>query len=67
MAKPGRGDVTRTHDPLVPNQMRYQLRHTPSWGLAGMLSISYPISLIDRQSTDIESPNAEKNFANFTE
>ena len=25
-----RGTVTRTLDPLVPNQMRYQLRHTPS-------------------------------------
>ena len=24
-----RGDMTRTCDPLVPNQMRYQLRHTP--------------------------------------
>lgn len=24
-----RGTVTRTPDPLVPNQMRYQLRHTP--------------------------------------
>ena len=24
-----RDDVTRTHDPLVPNQMRYQLRHIP--------------------------------------
>ena len=24
-----RGDTTRTCDPLVPNQMRYQLRHTP--------------------------------------
>ena len=25
-----RGDMTRTCDPLVPNQMRYQLRHTPN-------------------------------------
>ncbi len=25
----GRGGQTRTDDPLVPNQMRYQLRHTP--------------------------------------
>ena len=25
----GRGDRTRTCDPLVPNQMRYQLRYTP--------------------------------------
>jgi hypothetical protein len=24
-----RGGQTRTDDPLVPNQMRYQLRHTP--------------------------------------
>ena len=26
-----RGDMTRTCDPLVPNQMRYQLRYTPKW------------------------------------
>ena len=25
-----RGDMTRTCDPLVPNQMRYQLRYTPN-------------------------------------
>ena len=24
-----RGDVTRTHDPYVPNVVRYQLRYTP--------------------------------------
>jgi hypothetical protein len=24
-----RGDVTRTHDPHVPNVVRYQLRYTP--------------------------------------
>ena len=24
-----RGSGTRTHDPLVPNQIRYQLRYTP--------------------------------------
>ena len=27
----GRGDRTRTCDPLVPNQMRYQLRYTPNY------------------------------------
>ena len=28
-----RGDRIRTCDPLVPNQMRYQLRYTPNNGL----------------------------------
>ena len=26
----GRGDETRTHDLLVPNQARYHLRYTPT-------------------------------------
>ena len=31
----GRGDRTRTCDPLVPNQMRYQLRYTPIIKICG--------------------------------
>lgn len=29
----GRGDWIRTSDPSVPNAVRYQLRHTPTFGL----------------------------------
>ena len=28
----GRDDMIRTCDPLVPNQMRYQLRYIPTYG-----------------------------------
>ena len=33
-----RGTVTRTRDPLVPNQMRYQLRYTPITASCDLLS-----------------------------
>ena len=33
-----RGDLTRTGDPLVPNQVRYQLRYAPKAGAKVQLS-----------------------------
>ena len=38
----GLGDSTRTSDLLVPNQVRYQLRHTqmPSKGIAKIVNFS---------------------------
>ena len=41
----GRSDVTWTHGLLVPNQARYQLRHTPKWQRWCLQPLNYIIFL----------------------
>ena len=47
----GRGDRTRTCDPLVPNQMRYQLRYTPKCAVFYNTSAQLPWELLSFTST----------------
>ena len=47
----GREDRTRTCDPLVPNQMRYQLRYTPKCAVFYNTSAQLPWELLSFTST----------------
>lgn len=52
---PSRGGETRTHDPLLPKQVRYQLRHAPI--RSATLMVPSGIShLTAKQATTKESP-----------
>ncbi len=44
------GDLTRTSDLLVPNQVRYQLRHTqmPSKGIAKIVIFSEKMPFLQK-------------------
>ena len=48
------GDLTRTSDLLVPNQVRYQLRHTqmPSKGIAKIRNFFRIVSFLGKNSQD---------------